>query len=143
MSSEFMEEVRADMRMRGYAFVTEKAYMLWIKRFIVYTDKQHPSTVDVSQIQAYLTHLAMTLHVSANTQKIALNSLVYLFQKFLKRELGYLGFKLATKQSKAKSRTVPTVLSIGEVSAILEQLEGRNKLMIQLLYGSGLRGANA
>ncbi|MFT4816872.1 MAG: integron integrase [Pseudohongiellaceae bacterium] len=122
------------MRLRGYSFATEKTYLLWIKRFILYTDKKHPSEVDVSQIQSYLTHLASEKHVSANTQKVALNALVYLFQKFLGREIGKLGFKLATMQ-----RSIPIVLSVGEVAEILRHLEGRNKLIIQLLYGSGLR----
>jgi integron integrase len=72
--------------------------------------------------------------VSVNTQKTALNSLAYLFEKFLKREMGDLGFKLANKQ-----RTLPNVLSVDEVRSVLIQLSGRNKLILQLLYGSGLR----
>ncbi|MDA1372941.1 MAG: phage integrase N-terminal SAM-like domain-containing protein [Proteobacteria bacterium] len=87
-------------------------------------------TVDISAIKSYLTYLATKGHVSANTQKVALNALVYLFEKYLRRELGQLGFTLATKQ-----RTIPTVLTASEVAAVLEQLEGRNKLIIQLLYG--------
>ena len=134
MSSKFLEEVRASMRLRGYSLATEKAYILWIRRFILFTENKHPSTVEVSEIQAYLTHLAVKMHVSANTQKVALNAIVYLFRKFLGRELGNLGFKLATKQ-----RSIPSVLSVGEVSELLRHLEGRNKLIIQLLYGSGLR----
>lgn len=134
MGSVFLEQVRADMRLRGYSLATEKTYLLWIRRFIVFTGNKHPSSVDVSEIQAYLTHLAVKMHVSANTQKVALNAVIYLFQKFLRREVGNLGFKLATKQ-----RSIPTVLSVGEVAEILRYLEGRNKLIIQLLYGSGLR----
>jgi len=120
--------------LRAYSLATEKTYLLWIKRFIQYTGNQHPSIVDISQIKSYLTHLATVHHVSVNTQKVALNSIMYLFQKFLRREVGHLGFKLATKQ-----RTIPTVLSVGEVAGVLTQLEGRNKLIIQLMYGSGLR----
>ena len=132
MSGEFIEKVRADIRLRGYSFATEKTYLLWIRRFIYFTGKQHPSTVEVTEIQSYLTHLATKGHVSANTQKVALNSLVYLFEKYLRRKVGDLGFKLATKQ-----RTIPSVLSIGEVAEVLNQLEGRNKLIVQILYGSG------
>ena len=67
-------------------------------------------------------------------QQTALNSLAYLFEKFLKREMGDLGFKLANKQ-----RTLPNVLSVDEVRSVLIQPSGRNKLILQLLYGSGLR----
>jgi integron integrase len=72
--------------------------------------------------------------VSVNTQKTALNAIAFLFEKFLKREMGDLGFRLASKQ-----QTLPTVLSVEEVRSVLKSLEGRNKLILQLLYGSGLR----
>ncbi len=134
MDDKFIESVRDNIRLRGYSIATEKTYILWIKRFIYFIDNQHPLKVDTSRIKDYLTYLATKGHVSINTQKTALNALVYLYQKVLKREVGDLGFKLATKQ-----RTLPTVLTPREVQLILSQLSGRNRLIIGLLYGSGLR----
>jgi integron integrase len=134
MASKFLEELRDDIRLRGYSMSTEKAYLLWVRRFIYFTGNQHPANVDVGQITAYLTYLAVQRKVSPNTQKVALNALVFLFQKHLKREVGNLGFTLARKQ-----RYLPTVLTVDEVRKVLAQLEGRNKLIIQLMYGSGLR----
>ena len=134
MAGEFLEQVRSNMRLRGYSLSTEKTYLLWIRRFIHFTGNEHPVTVHLSQIGSYLTYLAVKRGVSVNTKKNALNSLVYLFEKFLTREMGDLGFKLATKQ-----RTLPNVLSVDEVRSVLIQLSGRNKLILQLLYGSGLR----
>ena len=69
-----------------------------------------------------------------NTQKVALNAIVFLYHKIMKIDLGDLGFKLATKQ-----RTVPVVLSANEVSKILHNMTGTSKLVIEMLYGSGLR----
>lgn len=134
MASKFLEEVRQGIRARGYSISTEKTYLLWMRRFIQYCENEHPATVDVKKITAYLSYIATTWNVSVNTQKTALNALVYLFEKHLKREIGDLGFRLAKKQ-----RRLPTVLSVDEVRRILQQLEGRNKLIVQLLYGSGLR----
>ena len=134
MASKFLEAVRSDIRLRGYSMATEKTYLLWIRRFIHFTGNQHPANVETEMITAYLTYLATRRHVSVNTQKVALNAIVYLFQKFLKREVGNLGFTLATKQ-----RRIPTVLLPAEVRKVLDQLSGRNRLIIQLLYGSGLR----
>lgn len=134
MASEFLEQVRSNMRLRGYSLSTEKTYLLWIRRFIHFTGNEHPATVPLTQVGAYLTYLAVEQGVSVNTQKTALNSLAYLFEKFIKREMGDLGFRLATKQ-----RTLPNVLSVDEVRLVLAQLSGRNKLILQLLYGSGLR----
>lgn len=134
MGSQFLESVRQDMRLRGYSMSTEKTYILWIRRFIYFTGNKHPKDVEMPQIGRYLTYLAVERHVSVNTQKTALNAIAFLFQKFLKREMGDLGFRLATKQ-----RSLPAVLNADEVRQILSHLQARNKLIVQLLYGSGLR----
>jgi site-specific recombinase XerD len=134
MASQFLEDVRSNIRLRGYSLATEKTYLLWIRRFIHFTGNEHPATVPLSQVSAYLTYLAVQRRVSVNTQKTALNAIAFLFQKYLKREMGDLGFKLASKQ-----KTLPNVLSVDEVRSVLGKLKGRNKLILQLLYGSGLR----
>ncbi len=113
---------------------TEKTYLVWIKRYINFTGNRHPKTVDPAEISNYLSCLANQYHVSVNTQKTALNALVFLYQKFLRIEVGDLGFQLARKQ-----RQLPSVLTPTEVRRILDQLSGRNKLILQILYGSGLR----
>lgn len=132
--SRFLGELRDGMRARGYALSTEKTYLLWIRRFIYFTGNKHPKDVDTDKITAYLTHLAVDRHVSVNTQKTALNALVYLYTRHLNREVGDLGFQIARKQ-----RRIPNVLTPQEVRRIIARLEGRNRLIIQLLYGSGLR----
>lgn len=134
MPSPFIESISRDMRLRGYALRTEKTYLHWIRRYIYFIDRQHPGHVGAAEVKRFLTWLAVDRKVAVNTQKVALNALVYLYQKYLKLELGDLGFTLATKQ-----RQLPTVLAVDEVRQILDQLEGRNRLIIQLLYGSGLR----
>lgn len=134
MASPFIESIRAEMRLRGFSLKTEKSYLHWIKRYIYFIDKRHPTEAGAVEVKAFLTHLAVNRKVAINTQKVALNALIYLYHKFLGRELGDLGFTLATKQ-----RYLPSVLSTSEVRRILDQLSGRNRLIIELLYGSGLR----
>ncbi len=134
MASPFMQSVSDDMRLRGYALRTEKTYLDWIRRYIRFTDCRHPEETGADEVRAFLTWLAAERKTTVNTQKVALNALVYLYRKYFGRELGDLGFTLATRQ-----RSLPTVLSVKEVSRILAQLDGRNRLIIQLLYGSGLR----
>jgi integron integrase len=134
MRSPFLEEIRRDMRLRGYAIKTEKTYLHWILRYIYFINRRHPAEAGAEEVRAFLTYLTADRKVSVNTQKIALNSVVYLYNKFLTIDLGELNFALATKQ-----RSLPTVLSVDEVIRVLSKLEGRNRLIIQLLYGSGLR----
>lgn len=134
MPSPFIESVRRDIRMRGYSIRTEKAYLYWIRQFIYFIDKQHPIEVGAEQVRDFLTMLANERNVAVNTQKVALNALVFLYHKVLNKPLGDLGFSLATKQ-----RVLPIVLSQLEVKSIIQMLDGRNRLIVELMYGSGLR----
>lgn len=133
-TSPFMEMVRSEIRLRGYSLRTEKSYLFWIKQFILFHQKRHPSTMGNSEVKQFLTWLAVKRNVAVNTQKISLNAIVFLYQKVLKQELGELGFTLATKQ-----RHLPSVLTPTEVAMILQHLHGRDRLIIELLYASGLR----
>lgn len=134
MKSPFLEAIRKDIRMRGYSMTTEKSYISWIKRYIRFINKQHPATVGKEEVKAFLSYLANQRNVAINTQRSALNAIVFLYDKHLKQPLGELGFSLATRQ-----RVLPSVLSPEEIRLIINQVQGRNRLILQLMYGSGLR----
>lgn len=134
LKSPFLSGLQEEMRMRGYSIRTEKTYLYWIKAFINFHNKRHPETIGTEEVTQFLTFLANQRNVAINTQKIALNALAYLYQKHLHYELGDLGFCYATKQ-----RHLPTVLSPSEISLLLNELDDRDRLIIELLYGSGLR----
>lgn len=73
--------------------------------------------------------------VSASTQGVALNAIVYLYQHVLKIDVGdFSGFKPARQP-----RRLPTVLSRNEVAALLGHMSGMHWMVAALLYGSGLR----
>jgi len=134
MPSPFIESVRSNIRLRGYSIRTEKTYLYWIRRFIFFNQMRHPTTMGAAEVKSFLNWLAVEKHVAINTQKVALNAIVFLYHKVLNLPLGELGFTLASKQ-----RTLPIVLSPAEVARIINKLEGRNRLIIEILYGSGLR----
>jgi integron integrase len=113
---------------------TEKSYIGWIKRFIYFNNKRHPQDLGTKEVKTFLSWLANDRYVAVNTQKVALNSLVFLYQKILGIDLGELGFTPARKQ-----RSLPVVLSQSEVQSIIDYLHGQHKLAVQLMYGSGLR----
>jgi len=133
-SDSFLDQVRRDMRDRGYAYQTEKTYLLWIKRFILFHKKRHPREMGADEISRYLSALAHERFCSPATQRIALNAVIYLYRKFLDIELEPLSFENARP-----TRRLPVVLSHNEVEKVLAHLQGKHKLMVQLLYGSGLR----
>lgn len=134
MASPFLNKVRNEMRLRGYSIRTEKTYLLWIRQYIYFIRKRHPETAGAREVKAFLTHLAVKRNVAVNTQKTALNAIVFMYRKVLNIDLGDMDFKLATKQ-----RHLPAVLEPFEVAAILKHLSERERLIVQLMYGSGLR----
>jgi hypothetical protein len=66
-----LDRVRDKLRLKHYSIRTEDAYVGWIKRFIRFHDKRHPSTMGAAEVEAFLTHLAVEGKVSASTQNMA------------------------------------------------------------------------
>ena len=78
-----LDLVRQALRLRHYSVRTEQAYVLWIRRFILFHKKRHPSELGAAEVQAFLVHLAQDLAVSAGTQNQALAALVFLYNDVL------------------------------------------------------------
>lgn len=133
-STRFIDEVRADMRARGYAYPTERTYLHWIKRYIFYRDRRHPRDMGKPDIEAFLNYLAVGATVSPSTQRTALNALMYLYTKYYGRDPESLSFSYAKP-----TRRLPTVLTHEEAREIIGHMSGTPRLMVELLYGSGLR----
>jgi integron integrase len=133
-STRFLDQLRVDMRARGYALPTERTYLLWIKRYINYSKRRHPAEMGQPEIESFLSHLAVDRTVSPATQRTALNALMYLYSKYLGREPPQLTFSYAKP-----TRRLPTVLTHDEAKAIIGHLSGTPRLMVEILYGSGLR----
>ena len=129
-----LEQVRESLRTRHYSPRTEKAYVGWIRRFILFHGKRHPETMAEAEIGAYLSSLAEA-KVSSSTQNQALAALLFLYQQVLGRELAWLGSLVHAKRPKH----VPVVLGRPEVPLVLDRLDGIPWLVCAFLYGSGLR----
>jgi hypothetical protein len=82
----FLDRVREGLRARHYSARTEKAYVAWIRRFILFHGKRHPESMAESEIGAYLCSLDEA-KVSSSTQNQALAALLFLYQQVLGREL--------------------------------------------------------
>lgn len=130
-----LDQVRQRIRVFHYSLKTEKAYLHWIKRFILFHNKTHPKDMGSEQVALFLSYLANDRHVSASTQNQALCSLVFLYKEVLKQDLGELpGFDYAKKPKR-----LPTVLTQEEVKAVMQNLSEPCLSIAGLLYGSGLR----
>jgi hypothetical protein len=85
-----LDQVRQAIRTRHYSYMTEKAYVGWIKRFIFFHNKRHPVEMAEAEIAQFLSSLASDSHVSASTQNQALNALLFLYHEVLGKEIGYI-----------------------------------------------------
>ena len=130
----FLDQVGKIIRTNQLSYSTEKIYISWIYRYIVFHDTRHPNEMGGKEIGAFLTYLAVDRKVSASTQNQALNALVFLYKQVLKIALDDLDFKLAPV-----GKRLPVVLSREEVQKVLLNLQGEFHLMASILYGSGLR----
>lgn len=131
--------VRETLRLKHYAYRTEKTYMHWIRRFVRYNHGRKPSTMGAAQIHQYLSHLAVNMNVAASTQNQALNAIVFLFRDVLKKEPGdFHDFQRARVR-----RRLPVVLSRSEVDRLLRNMDGTEELIARLLYGTGMRISEA
>src|SRR5262245_25138064 len=53
-----LDQVREAMRTRHYSLRTEKAYVHWIKRFILFHNKRHPRDLAAAEVRQFLSFLA-------------------------------------------------------------------------------------
>ena len=84
-----LEQVRRCLRLKHYSIRTERAYVDWVKRFILFHGKRHPGEMGTDEIRHFLSHLATTAQVAAATQNQALCSLLFLYREVLGVELPY------------------------------------------------------
>lgn len=134
--SAFLDDCRTRMRAHNLAYKTEKTYIHWIRRFILFHDKRHPSEMCEPEVAQFITWLASNRLCSSSTQNLALCALVFLYRHVLCQELkridGWIQF------TKRKPR-IPVVLDTQEVARVFAELRHPHYLIVSLLYGSGLR----
>ena len=101
--SKLLDEVRNIIRIKHYSYSTEKTYIDWIYRFIIYHNKQHPKDLDENDISDFLSYLANQRKVSASTQNQALNAIIFLYKDVLKLPVKDLNFHYSLKYSQPRS----------------------------------------
>jgi hypothetical protein len=86
-SPRLLDQIRITARLKHFSIRTEKAYVRWARRFILFHHKRHPSEMAEPQIRQFLGHLAVDRKVSASTQTVAPSALLFLYREVLKLNL--------------------------------------------------------
>ena len=124
-----LDQLRHALRARHYSYRTEQTYTQWVRRYIIFNDKRHPREMGKVEIEAFLTHLAVSRRVSASTQNQAMFAILFLYHHVLEMEPEWLTDVVRAKPS----RRVPVVLSRDEVKQVLAQLSGPQYLAAGLM----------
>ena len=130
-----LDRVRQALQTRHYSRRTEKAYVGWIRRYILFHRKRHPAEMGAPEVTQFLTALAVERKVAASTQNQALGALLFLYREVLQQDLPWLDDLVRAK----RPQHLPVVMTRDEVRAVLQHLAGVPRLMALLFYGAGLR----
>lgn len=134
-SPKLLDQVRSAVRVRHYSRRTEEAYVRWVRRFVLFHGKQHPTTLGAGQVSAFLSYLAEEENVAASTQNQALSALLFLYRHVLQTPLPALDDVVRAR----RPTRLPTVFTAKEARAVLGAMSGTPHLAAGLLYGAGLR----
>jgi integron integrase len=131
-----LDIMRNKIRLKHYSLKTEKSYIAWVKRYILFHNKRHPKDMGKVEIEKFLTDLAINRNVSPTTQNQAFNAILFLYRNVL--EIDVSDYNISAMRAKNKKH-IPVVLTKDEVNKVLFNTSGVYKMMLSLLYGCGLR----
>jgi integron integrase len=127
--------LRENLRSRHYSLRTERAYVLWVRRFVLFHGRRNPRELGAAEVTAFLSSLANRGNVAASTQSQALAALLFLYREVLAIDLPWLADIVRAK----RPRRLPSVLTEAEARRLLGHIDGLPGLMARLMYGTGMR----
>jgi integrase len=130
-----LDQVRAALRRKHSSIRIEEAYVSWITRYIRFHQLRHPHDLGATEIEAFLTYLAVADQVAASAQNQALSALLFLYAEVPGQPIDAPLRAVCAKQP----QRLPTVLTRDEVHGLLHAMTGVDQLPANVLYGSGLR----
>jgi len=132
---EVIARMAGEIKVRHYSRRTLQTYVQWSRQFQRFLRNKNPDDLSPIDVKEYLTWLAVKCNVAASTQNQAFNSLLFLYRHALHKDFG----RHTDIPRAKKSLYIPVVLSRGEIDAILQQLSYPFNLVVNLLFGCGLR----
>lgn len=128
-----ISKLKEEMVIQGLLKNTQSCYEFWNRKFCKFIHKPALQWLG-SDVRAFMLWMDEQ-NYSAVSRKQALNAIKFTFDHVLKADMGRLELP-PMPQVRQTLRTVPTR---EEIARILTGLNGQVKLMVALMYGSGLR----
>ncbi len=125
-----LEKLKSELKLRGFSPMTVRNYAFFVDKFMKFSNKD-PTELTEDDAKLYLSELFETK--SKNTIMLAAAALKFFFGEILKKDFS--GVKVPKKDKK-----LPEVLTRDEVKKLIDSTDTKkSKLIISLLYSSGLR----
>ena len=131
-----LDTVRDKIRFKHYSLSTERTYVHWIKHYIFFHNKKHPIEMGKEEIEQFLTFLAVNKKVSPTTQNQAFSAILFLYKEVLGVDMSNWNIQALRAQER---KHIPQVLTKDEVQEVIGELTGVYQLIVQMMYGCGLR----
>ena len=125
-----LDELRDICILKGFSRQTIKAYDFQVRKFLKFIQK---SSLNLNNegVKCYL----LSLQLSVNSSRLAYAAIRFFFTEILK-----MPFNPGDIPIKKKEKTLPKVISKEHIIKMIESTENiKHKLIIKLLYSSGLR----
>ncbi len=139
-SKDPMFKLGQEMKIRNFSPKTIHIYLHYNKELLRFASFKSPKEMNKQDIKDYLDFL-FNSGKSASTVNLTINALKFYYEQVLRRKffIPNVGIKRPKKEKK-----LPIVLSKQEIIKMIEVINNlKHKLMIQILYGSGLRVSEA
>lgn len=130
-----LDRVRSILSLKRYSVRTTTAYVRWIVGFIKFHNLRHPLEMREPEIEQYLSYLTIKRSISASTQSQALAAILFLYKEVLEINLA----ERINLIRPFRPQRLPVVLDFEEMHRILSTIEGTPRLIVEILYGTGLR----
>jgi len=128
---EQLDEMRRSLRSKEYSLRTEQPYIRWVRKLLNFYSQSKPDDLTNEEVMAFLSAIQKTNKLSPSTLNQALSAIQFFFREVVGQPLD--GIEHPRRES-----IFPEILTRDEIRALFTQLEGTNRLMAELLYGSGL-----
>ena len=124
VKKKLLDIVRDKIRFKHYSLSTEKTYIHWIKHYIFYHNKKHPIEMAKPEIEAFLTHLAVTRKVSPSTQNQAFSAILFLYKEVLGIDMSSWNIQALRAQER---KHIPQMLTKDKVKIVIDNLSGTHE----------------
>lgn len=126
-----LQRLETELKLRGFSQRTIESYLYYNRKFLEYAKKE-PDQIEEDDVKNFIAK-KMSENISPKSIVLIKAALKFFYDEVMKKSIVNL-------KSPKVSRKLPVVLTKEEVRRLIDAVENeKHKLMVKLLYSSGLR----